>query len=110
MPNGAKRWCFTLNNPSTEENQLLSRYYQDNHVEYLVYGRETGESGTTHWQGYTIFHERKTLAHVRRTLPRAHWEISRGTPKQASDYCKKEGNYEEHGTLPSTQGKRNDWE
>lgn len=110
MPNGAKRWCFTLNNPTSEEESVLGNYWTNHHAEYLVYGRETGTSGTPHFQGYIIFHERKILSAVRRTINRAHWEISRGTPKQASDYCKKEGNYEEHGTLPSTQGKRTDWE
>lgn len=110
MPNGAKRWCFTLNNPSSDEALVLGNYWTNNHAQYLIYGREVGQSGTPHYQGYVIFHERKTLSHVRNTLERAHWEISRGTPKQASDYCKKEGDYEEHGSLPSGQGKRNDWE
>lgn len=110
MPNGAKHWCFTLNNPTSDEALLVGNFWTNHHAKYLVYGRETGASGTPHYQGYAIFHERKILSAVRRILPRAHWEVARGNPKQASDYCKKEGDFEEHGTLTTSQGKRNDWQ
>lgn len=107
----AKKWCFTLNNPTSDESSLLGNFWVNHHATYLVYGKETGESGTPHYQGFVIFHERKRLPALRAILPRAHWEVARGTPQQAADYCKKEGDFEEHGTLPtSTQGKRNDWE
>jgi len=103
------RWVFTINNPTEEDNGRL-RELGGNLVgaglAYLVYGREVGESGTPHLQGYCIFLTRKRLAGVRSLIsPRGHFEISRGTPTQASDYCKKGGDYDEYGDLPAKKPK-----
>jgi len=99
------RWVFTINNPSAEDHERLLRIGGDldrSGVSYLVYGREVGESGTPHLQGYCIFASRRRLAGVRSAISeRGHFEISRGTPLQASDYCKKGGDFTEHGTLPT---------
>lgn len=43
-----KNWCFTINNWTEEEFQLL----QDIEVQYLVVGKEVGENLTPHLQGY----------------------------------------------------------
>lgn len=76
---------------------------------YLVYGRERGESGTPHLQGYVSFSTKKTLPYVRRLISeRAHFETTRGTPKEASDYCKKDGDWAEFGSLPRGSGSRTD--
>jgi len=98
------RWVFTYNNYSEEDVARLTDIggNLDRHgLSYLVWGREVGESGTPHLQGYCIFLVRKRLGSLRSLIgPRGHYAVSRGTPEQASDYCKKEGNFVEFGSLP----------
>lgn len=109
----AKNWCFTLNNYSSDELNHVSGLTDSSQgvVSYIVIGRELGAGGTPHLQGYVQFSSRVGLARCRRLISdRAHFEISRGTPKQASDYCKKEGDWEEFGSISATQGKRSDWD
>jgi len=106
----AKRWVFTLNNYNEEEYRCICDANET--FDYLVVGKETGESGTPHLQGYVILSTKLRLRAVKalRGFGRCHLEVSRGTPKEASDYCKKEADYEEFGTLPASQGKRTDFE
>lgn len=108
----AKRWCFTLNNYSAAELDHIHHAYDDNSLDiaYLVAGREVGTSGTPHIQGFVVFRSRKSLGQLKSALSaRLHGEICRGTTSQASDYCKKDGDYAEFGTLESDQGARTDW-
>lgn len=98
----AKRWCYTLNNWTAEEYEAIKTW----EAVYHVVGKETGEAGTPHLQGYIIFDAAKRLTQVRHLSPRTHWEVSRGTPEQASTYCKKDGDYFETGTCPEAGGKR----
>lgn len=109
---GAKRWCFTLNNYSTQEEQHVADFGAAlSGLEYLVAGREIGDSGTPHLQGFVCFTQRNTLIQLKAALgARLHAEVARGSPSQASDYCKKDGDYMEFGTLPTGQGKRSDWD
>lgn len=107
----AKNWCFTLNNYTDDDVNLLEALGTELNepIQYLVFGRETGESGTPHLQGYITFTRRKTLAFVKQLISdRIHCEISRGTPLQAATYCKKDGDYKEYGTIPKGKGARSD--
>lgn len=109
MPNGAKNWCFTLNNPTDDEEQKICDTAEGDETVYLVFGRETGEQGTRHLQGYVSFGSPKTLRQCKALLSsRIHAEVRKGTHYQAAEYCKKDGDYEEFGTTPMQQGKRTD--
>ncbi|AXQ66328.1 MAG: putative viral replication protein [Peronelivirus doingaes] len=102
------RWCATLNNYTQAEQQSL----QDacaHHFKYAVIGREVGDSGTPHLQMFFITHNRLRLRQVKQLpgLQRAHLEPANGTSQQAAAYCKKEGDFDEHGELPQS-GPRQD--
>ena len=89
----ARAWCFTINNPTSPTLPEID-------CRYLVYGRETGESGTPHLQGLIVFKNAKKFSQLKKQLPTAHLEVKRGTFKEASDYCKKDGDFTEIGELP----------
>jgi len=101
----SNRWCFTLNNPVPQDINLLTDLINDvgtNGITYLVYGREIGEQGTPHLQGFVCFSSRKRFGTVRRIIGhRAHIEVARGTTAQAADYCKKDGDFVEGGQPPA---------
>lgn len=100
----ARNLCFTINNYSENEIDDLANWDQ---VTYLVYGKEVGDNGTPHLQGYVEFKTNKKYGTIKKKIPRAHMEARKGTAKQAADYCKKDGNFTEVGEI-SNQGKRTD--
>ena len=109
-PPKAKHWCFTINNPTEDHEQALGDASESDAVTYLVFGREVGENGTPHFQGFVSLTERKRTPFLR-TLFRCthiHTEVAKGKPAQAAEYCKKDGDFEEFGELPTGQGKRTD--
>lgn len=79
-----RAWVFTLNNP------LVPLNIDDWPVRYVVYQKETGASGTPHFQGYAEFTQPIRLSGVRRLLAYAHWEPRRGSRDQARAYSTKE--------------------
>lgn len=107
------QWCWTLNNPTDDEEQRVADAFGTGGLVYHVFGRETGESGTPHLQGYSVFERAITFRTVKTRLgsDRLHIEAARGSPQQASDYCKKDGDFDEFGVLPTVnQGRRSDLE
>lgn len=96
-----RHWIFTLNNYTNEEDDYL-RDELSGQVSYLVYGYEKAPTtGTRHLQGYVVFKTIKRMCEAKALVSaRAHLEAKRGTPKEASEYCKKEGLYQEFGTIP----------
>lgn len=103
MDQKLRNFVFTLNNYSIEEMGKIDNIK----CNYIIYGEEKGESGTPHLQGYCELASARHLKSIKKDMPRSHIELRRGTAKQASEYCKKEGKFKERGTI-SNQGARND--
>lgn len=104
----ARHWCWTLNNYTAEEHAKLiqaGQTLEQLNIRYLVFGRERGAQGTPHLQGYIILHTAVRWSTLNNRLQiepgRIHWERTMGTPHQASEYCKKDGDFSEFGQLPA---------
>ena len=93
-------WCLTINNYVIHD---VITQFEHPDVKYCVGGFEVGDSGTRHIQGFVEFRNRKMLAGVKRIFPTAHLEVKRGTVEQAVTYCKKDGDWFEHGIRPVEQ-------
>lgn len=107
----ATRWIIVVNNPTEDCEQQLTDLLDSRYVKYGIFGREVGDSGTPHLQGFCILDRARRMSFLRNRVPRGHFEVARGTDQQASDYCKKDGDFEEFGTMPvSQQGRRTDLE
>nr|QTE03538.1 MAG: replication-associated protein [Phoenicopteridae CRESS-DNA-virus sp.] len=102
-------WCFTINNPTITKEQFVDEISE--RCKYLIVANEVGESGTPHFQGYLELKKKLRFAQVKTLfLPLVpHLEGRRGTSQEASDYCKKDGDFLEYGQMSVTrQGKRSD--
>lgn len=103
-----KNWCFTLNNYTKEDYDKMCSLVGTNECEYIIFGKEVGESGTPHLQGFVAFSKRVYLSDVKKRISAtAHFELARQVP-QAIEYCKKDGDVFEDGAIPAGQGKRSD--
>lgn len=103
-----KYWCFTLNNPTIAE-EIYLKTWLEHGADFLIFGRERGENGVYHFQGYVELTNRQRLSGVRKLSKRAHWEPRRGSQRECIEYCKKDGDFFETGVPTSDrQGKRND--
>lgn len=107
----SRTWCFTINHYSAETEDDL-----DTVIEklvglgsvHMVIGKETGDSGTPHLQGFVRFKNQKTFSSMKKLLPRAHIE-SCFSEVGSIQYCKKGGDFFELGQK-TEPGKRNDLE
>lgn len=88
-----RRWCFTLNN-STDVEEFSLAEEEILALRYMVVGREVGEQGTPHLQGYVEFTGAMTLGQVKKALgtARLHAEACKGDGAANRAYCTKEGN------------------
>lgn len=102
-----RNWCWTLNNYTDDDVVRLSADPTDP-TTYLVFGREVGENGTPHLQGYAEFKRPMSLAQAKARIDaRAHLEPRRGSQAQAIEYCQKDGQFTEVGEKKA-QGRRTD--
>lgn len=86
----SRRWCFTINNYTEDQLVSLSQVFQGD--EYVI-GREVGEEGTKHLQGYLRFKNQKDFDYLKKLMPEAHIEKCKGKHEDNIKYCTKDGNY-----------------
>lgn len=105
-----KNWVFTAHQMQMDLS-LLSPF-----VSYMIVGNEKTSIGGQHLQGYVQWKTRKSMNSCKTWLGRAiqastpdeqqtlcqriHVEPRKGTPWQATEYCMKEGDFNEIGTRP----------
>lgn len=124
----SRYWCFTLNNYSGEDIERLSSKIDG--LDYMIFGKEVGDSGTPHLQGYFEVKTNKTMLSAKKFIGISgmHLEQRKASRISCINYCKKGGqshdewnNYHEDGDnygmnaewlefewYKKSQGKRND--
>lgn len=108
MNTRSRSWCLTHNN-YTENDIIRLEAFLENQVEYGIYGKEVGESGTPHLQLYFRMKNAKTFQKIKKLFPESHIEVAKGNDEQNFKYCSKQGDYKEYGQK-SRQGYRTDLE
>lgn len=82
-----RRWCFTLNNYTEEQQTLVTCIPDFFSVAYLVCAWEVAETGTPHLQGFIHFADRRRLSWLCKNIFHAHWEQAKGSDAQQRAYC-----------------------
>lgn len=91
-------YVATLNNYTPEDVAVLRT--PNSKLNYIIVGHEVGDSGTPHLQIYFQLANQAKLTTIKNwggPWAKMHFEAARGTDVQASDYCKKDGNFFELG-------------
>jgi len=91
----AKHWCFTLNNYTFEDVDRITN--NATAFDYIVFGKEIGDSGTPHLQGFVSFPNRVRRKLCIEKIGQAHFTIARHIDNSIK-YCKKDGEFYEFGT------------
>lgn len=112
-PEGTK-FCFTLNNPKYDDQKKLRSCEW---IAYCVVGKEVGECGTPHLQGYLQVKRssKGTASAIAKRLfklglsSQPHYEVQKAADNDAArEYCMKDGDYVEWGTYAKGGGSRTD--
>lgn len=90
------RWCFTLNNWTEKEyDEMISKLSVN--CERFIVGKEIGEKGTPHLQGYYETLNRSRPTCLKLSHKRTHFEGAKGTDVQNYKYCSKENKFVDKG-------------
>ncbi len=95
----AKRWCFTLNNPTEDDVKAFST--DSTRFSRLIFQEEVGENGTEHLQGAFVLHTRQRANGVLHKLlghKRTHVEMMKGSLAD-QEYCNKEETRKKDGVV-----------
>jgi hypothetical protein len=92
----AKKWCFVMNN--YEKCSISSIFSCLTDGDDCIIGREVGEKGTPHLQGFVEFSKKvRPLSVIK--VDGIHWIKCKGTRAQNIKYCSKDGKYQIFGKI-----------
>jgi len=88
-------------------------HYDADKMKYLIFGAEIcPKTQRKHWQGAVYFYDKISIKMAQKYLKceGTHMEnIMKTTQDECTEYCKKDGNFKEFGSMPK-QGRRTDLE
>lgn len=99
-PSVAFRWSFTLNNWEADDFSKMVRIFEVLQCKYII-GKEVGESGTPHLQGYVESPKAVRWTAFKLTK-KIHWEKSKGDRDDNFKYCSKDGDITTNIRKPRT--------
>lgn len=102
-----RNFVFTCNNYTDLSIDKIKGLPDTLKCNYYIYGKEVGEKGTPHLQGYVELEKRVSFKKVTEYLKGFHIEQRKGTGPDAIRYCKKDGVVEVYG-VPKNPGQRTD--
>jgi len=99
-----RNFCFTLYDSDAE---TVAKFAAD-YCSYLIYGNEIcPDTQRKHMQGYAELKKQTRFTTIKKIFSTIHVEKRIGSASQAADYCKKDQDFLEFGSI-SRQGKRTD--
>lgn len=103
-PIQSRRFLFTLNNYTDDEVKVIEEFIRGA-CSYGCYGREVGDSGTPHLQGFVCTKKKIRLPQLKGAgFQRAHLEVARGSDSDNRTYCSKDGVFWESGVPALSNG------
>lgn len=106
--NKAKHWTITLIGSHDAYVGIFENIKQ--YLQYYCYGQEVcPTTGTLHLQCYLVGRKQVTLPTLRRWFGANEgnsYAVSKGTPDQNREYCKKDGIFTEFGDIPESKNVR----
>ncbi len=89
----SRKWCFTLNNYTETDCGRLKILFEMKKWTFII-GQEVGDTNDTpHLQGYVSGKNAIRFDTLKKMMPRAHLEASKGSPDANYKYCSKEGKF-----------------
>lgn len=102
-----RRFCFTLNNWNEDERNALV-FYAVGSAQFAVIGKEVGDSGTPHLQGYMHLKSPRRFTTIKKICERMYIARARGSDLDNLSYCTKQDKEAYVFGEPTSQGERTD--
>ncbi len=90
--NPAIKWVFTFNNYNDKDYKTIKKLCSV-YCRMAVIGKEVGEQGTPHLQGYIEFKTKARPKSKFKFTDKIHWEKAKGSKEDNYVYCTKDGDF-----------------